>query len=81
MADYLVPMAGEMPGILVDHIETLEASTRLGAKDIGEGGLIGPMGSAWVAVNDALKPLGAKIRHHSFTPECVLDALTRARAG
>jgi xanthine dehydrogenase molybdopterin-binding subunit B len=56
MADYLVPMAGEMPDILVDHVETPELSTRLGAKGVGEGGLIGTMGSVWVAVNDALKP-------------------------
>jgi carbon-monoxide dehydrogenase large subunit len=79
MADYLVPMAGEMPDIQLDHVETPEASTRLGAKGIGEGGLIGAMGSTWVAVNDALKPLGAKVRHQPFTPERVLDALARAR--
>ena len=80
MADYLIPMAGEMPDIVVDHVETPEASTRLGAKGIGEGGLIGAMGSVWVAVNDALKPLGARIRHQPFTPERILDALARARA-
>jgi carbon-monoxide dehydrogenase large subunit len=77
MADYLVPMAAEMPDIVLDHVETPEASTRLGAKGIGEGGLIGAMGSVWVAVNDALKPLGAKIRHQPFTPERILDALLR----
>ena len=80
MADYLIPMAGEMPDIVLDHVETPEASTRLGAKGIGEGGLIGAMGSVWVAVNDALKPLGAKVLHQPFTPERVLDALARARA-
>ena len=37
MADYLVPMAGEMPDIVVEHVETPEASTKLGAKGIGEG--------------------------------------------
>ena len=31
MADYLVPMADEMPDIVLDHVETPEASTRLGA--------------------------------------------------
>ena len=36
------------------------------------------MGSVWVAVNDALKPFGAKVRHQPFTPERVLDALARA---
>jgi carbon-monoxide dehydrogenase large subunit len=80
MADYLIPISGEMPDIICGHVETPEASTRLGAKGIGEGGLIGAMGSVWVAVNDALKPLGAKIRHQPFTPERVLDALARGRA-
>jgi len=79
MADYLVPMADEMPDIIVAHIETPEASTRLGAKGIGEAGLIGAMGSVWVAVNDALKPFGAKVLHQPFTPERVLDSLARAR--
>ena len=37
------------------------------------------MGAVWVAVNDALKPLGAKILHQPFTPERVLDALARAK--
>jgi carbon-monoxide dehydrogenase large subunit len=80
MADYLVPMADEMPDIEVLHVETPETSTRLGAKGIGEAGLIGAMGSVWVAVNDALKPLGAKILHQPFTPERMLDALARARS-
>jgi hypothetical protein len=35
--------------------------------------------TVWVAVNDALKPLGAKVRHQPFTPERILDALARAR--
>jgi carbon-monoxide dehydrogenase large subunit len=80
MADYLVPMALEMPDIVVGHVETPEKSTQLGAKGIGEAGLIGATGSVWVAVNDALKPLGAKILHQPFTPERVLDALARARS-
>jgi carbon-monoxide dehydrogenase large subunit len=79
LADYLVPMADEMPDIHVAHIETPEASTQLGAKGVGEAGLIGAMGAVWVAVNDALKPLGAKILHQPFTPERVLDALARVQ--
>jgi carbon-monoxide dehydrogenase large subunit len=79
MADYLLPMADEMPDIIVGHVETPEKSTKLGAKGIGEAGLIGAMGSVWVAVNDALKPLGAKILHQPFTPERVLDAIASAQ--
>ena len=81
MADYLVPMAAEMPDIVVGHVETPEASTQLGAKGIGEAGLIGAMGAVWVAVNDAVKPLGARVLHQPFTPERVLDALARAGGG
>ena len=77
MADYLVPMAGEMPDIVVGHVETYERSTELGAKGIGEGGLIGAMGAMWVSVNDALRPHGARILHQPFTPQRVLDALAR----
>jgi carbon-monoxide dehydrogenase large subunit len=80
MADYIVPMADEMPDILVGHVETPETSTQLGAKGIGEAGLIGAMGSVWVAVNDAVKPFGAKVLHQPFTPERVLDALARAKS-
>ncbi len=78
LADYLVPMAGEMPDILIEHVETPERGTKLGAKGVGEAGLIGAMGSVWVAVNDALKPLGAKARQQPFTPERILDALSKA---
>jgi aerobic carbon-monoxide dehydrogenase large subunit len=78
MADYLLPMAREMPDMVIAHVETPEHSTALGAKGIGEAGLIGAMGSMWVAVNDALKPLGAKVLHQPFTPERILDAIARA---
>jgi aerobic carbon-monoxide dehydrogenase large subunit len=78
MADYLVPMAHEMPDIVVAHVETPQISSKLGAKGIGEAELIGAMG-VWVAVNDALKPLGAKVLHQPFTPKRVLDALARSR--
>jgi aerobic carbon-monoxide dehydrogenase large subunit len=81
MADYLVPMADEMPDIHVAHVETPETSTQLGAKGVGEAGLIGAMGAVWVAVNDALKPLSAKVLHQPFTPERVLDAIALARRG
>jgi carbon-monoxide dehydrogenase large subunit len=79
LAEYLVPMALDVPDILVNHIETPEAGTKLGAKGVGEAGLIGAMGAVWVAVNDAVKPFGAHLMHQPFTPERVLDALARAK--
>lgn len=75
MADYLIPAAADIPDIEVAHVETFETSTRLGAKGVGEAGLIGAMGAVWVAVNDALKPFGAKAVHQPFTPQRILDAI------
>ena len=34
--------------------------------------------TVWVAVNETLKLLGAKVLHQPFTPERILDALARA---
>ncbi|HEV2629208.1 MAG TPA: xanthine dehydrogenase family protein molybdopterin-binding subunit [Pseudolabrys sp.] len=81
MIDYLLPMAADLPDIVVEHVETPEASTDLGAKGIGEAGLIGAMGAVWVAVNDALAPFGTAITHQPFTPERVLDALAKSTRG
>jgi aerobic carbon-monoxide dehydrogenase large subunit len=77
MMDYLVPMAGDVPDIFIEHVETPEASTQLGAKGVGEAGLIGAMGALWVAVNDALLPFNTSITHQPFTPERILDCLKR----
>ena len=41
MADYLVPMAGEMPDIDVAHVVSPTAETELGAKGAGEAGTAG----------------------------------------
>lgn len=81
MIDYLLPMAADLPDIVVEHVETPEASTDLGAKGIGEAGLIGAMGAVWVAVNDALAPFGTAVTHQPFTPERVLDALAKSTRG
>lgn len=78
LAEYLVPMAGEMPDIHVDHIKSPQGSTQLGAKGVGEAGTIGAIGAIWVAVNDALKPLGAVAMQQPFSPERILDAIAAA---
>ena len=78
MADYLVPMAGEMPDIDVAHISTPTADSALGAKGAGEAGTAGAAAAVLNAVNDALAPLGAAIWQIPLTPERVLGALGKA---
>ncbi len=80
LADYLVPMAVEMPDIVVAHVETPVEGTALGAKGVGEAGTIGAPGALLLAVNDALAPLGAYVDSLPITPEGVLNALIVAQS-
>ncbi|MGH8740987.1 MAG: xanthine dehydrogenase family protein molybdopterin-binding subunit, partial [Burkholderiales bacterium] len=77
MADYLVPMSGEMPDIVCAHVETPTKQSQLGAKGVGEAGTAGAPGAVMNAVNDALAPLGARVTAMPFTPERVLKALKK----
>jgi carbon-monoxide dehydrogenase large subunit len=79
MADYLVPMASEMPDIVIGHVETPVSETALGAKGIGEAGTIGAAAAVGNAINDALAPLGAEILELPYTPQRILRALGRVR--
>jgi len=75
MADYLVPMAAEMPDIVVEHVETPTKTSALGAKGAGEAGTGGAPGALMNAINDALRPLGAEVTQMPMTPQRVLRAL------
>jgi carbon-monoxide dehydrogenase large subunit len=76
MADYLVPMAVEMPDIEVGHVVTPTADSELGAKGAGEAGTAGAPGAVMNAINDALRPLGAApLTDMPFTPGKILKAL------
>jgi len=77
MADYLTPMAAEMPDIEVGHIETPTSESELGAKGAGESGTGAAPGVVMCAVNNALRPFGAVVTAQPITPEVVLQALGR----
>ncbi|WP_417260341.1 xanthine dehydrogenase family protein molybdopterin-binding subunit [Celeribacter sp.] len=75
LAEYLVPMAGEMPDIEIAHVETPTKDTILGAKGVGEAGTAAAGAAAMNAVNDALRPMGARISQTPMTPIRILKAL------
>src|SRR5687768_14711550 len=79
MADYLVPMSGEMPDIVCAHIETPTRQSQLGAKGVGEAGPAGAPAAVMNAINDALLPLNARVTAMPFTPERILKALGRVQ--
>lgn len=75
MADYLVPMAAEMPDMVIGHISTPTKSSELGAKGAGEAGTAGAPAAIMNALNDALSPFKVEMFDMPFTPEKVLRAL------
>lgn len=75
LADYLVPMACEMPDIEISHVETPTRDTELGAKGCGEAGTAAASAAAMNAVNDALVGHGAVLTQIPMTPTRILRAL------
>ncbi|MEY4112893.1 MAG: hypothetical protein RL082_1398 [Pseudomonadota bacterium] len=79
MADYLVPMAYEMPDIEVAHVETPTKSSKLGAKGAGEAGTAGAPGAVVNAINDALAPFSTHVFDQPITSEKILRALGKVK--
>ena len=75
MADYLVPMAAELPDMRCGHVVSPTFESDLGAKGVGEAGTCGAPAAVMNALNDALAPFSARLTDMPFTPQKVLRAL------
>jgi carbon-monoxide dehydrogenase large subunit len=79
LADYLLPTVGEMPPLVVHHLQTPSPSSPGGFKGMAEGGTIAAVGAIVNAVADALdghRPgLGAAITFYPATPDRLLELL------
>src|SRR5579871_1592752 len=80
-ADYLLPMATDMPPIEILHTETPSPLNPLGLKGAGEGGTIASIGAIIGAVENALAPFGVKINEAPITPARIVELLAAARVG
>jgi len=69
LLDYLAPSATEVPDIAVEHVETPSATNPIGAKGMGEGGLIGAPAAVLGALGDVL---GRAVEELPARPEVVL---------
>lgn len=78
LADYLLPMASELPDIIVGHVSTPTRATVLGAKGVGEAGTVGAAAAIRTAISDALSPFGVRVAAQPFTPARILSALMEA---
>jgi carbon-monoxide dehydrogenase large subunit len=78
LADYSLPGATEVPALRIEHMQTPSPYTRFGQKGIGEGGAIGPPAAIANAVNDALRPLSARLDRLPITAQRVVAAVLGA---
>jgi carbon-monoxide dehydrogenase large subunit len=69
--DYLLPTAGELPDLEIEHLETPSPTNVWGFKGVGEGGTVGAPGAVANAVCDAL---GVELNELPLSPELVCAA-------
>ena len=79
-ADYMLPLATDMPTIQLGHMESPSPLNPLGVKGAGEGGTIVGIAAIVSAVNDALKPFGVFVNEAPITPQRVIELLSEAGA-
>jgi aerobic carbon-monoxide dehydrogenase large subunit len=79
-ADYLLPMATDVPACAIAHVETVNPLNPLGVKGAGEGGTIPAAAAIIAAVEDALSPFNVHFAETPLTPERIVAALRAAGA-
>jgi carbon-monoxide dehydrogenase large subunit len=75
--DYVLPTAAEIPRLVLEHQETPSPIVPGGVKGVGEAGAIGSPAAIVAAVEDALRPFGARITRTPVTPEVIVDLVAR----
>jgi carbon-monoxide dehydrogenase large subunit len=79
-ADYMLPMATDVPTCAIAHVETINPMNPLGVKGAGEGGTIPAAAAIIGAVEDALSPFSVHFAETPLTPERIVEALRAAGA-
>ncbi len=71
LADYLLPSTGEVPDLLVAHLESPTPLNPLRVKGMGEGGAVPVAAAVANAVEDALAAYGVVVRRTPLSPAYV----------
>jgi aerobic carbon-monoxide dehydrogenase large subunit len=79
-ADYMLPMATDVPTCAIAHVETVNPLNPLGVKGAGEGGTIPAPAAIISAIEDALSPFSVHFAETPLTPERIVAALRAAGA-
>ena len=78
LMDYGLPLAGDMPALVVEALDHPSMINELGVKGVGESGIISPSAAVANAVEDALAERGVQITRVPLLPHRVWEALGRA---
>jgi carbon-monoxide dehydrogenase large subunit len=73
--DYLLPSAGEVPDLVVDHTETPSPFTPGGVKGVGEGGTIGAPAAIGNALADAVPEIAHLVTSTPLSPSRVWEMM------
>jgi carbon-monoxide dehydrogenase large subunit len=79
-ADYMLPMATDVPTCKIAHVETVNPFNPLGVKGAGEGGTIPAPAAIVAAIENALAPFGVTFSETPLTPERIVATLRAAGA-
>jgi carbon-monoxide dehydrogenase large subunit len=74
-ADYMLPMATDVPTCVIAHVETANPLNPLGVKGAGEGGTIPAAAAIIGAIENALSPFSVHFAETPLTPERIVAAL------
>jgi aerobic carbon-monoxide dehydrogenase large subunit len=79
-ADYMLPMATDVPTCAIAHVETINPMNPLGVKGAGEGGTIPAAAAIIGAIENALSSFDVHFAETPLTPERIVEALRAAGA-
>jgi carbon-monoxide dehydrogenase large subunit len=79
-ADYLIPMATDVPTCKITHVESPSPLNPLGVKGAGEGGTIPAAAAIVAACEDALSEFGVHFAESPLMPERIVGGLRAAGA-
>jgi len=79
-ADYLLPMATDVPHVETLHTETPSPLNPIGVKGAGEGGTIAVIAAIISAVEDALRPFNIRLAEMPISPEQIVEMVLDAKA-
>lgn len=78
--DYLIPSVNDVPAVEMEHVVTPTPFTPLGAKGGAETGTLSPPAVLGNAIEDALQPLGLKLRERPYTADRLWKLMKDAKA-